>query len=378
MKVLHVFITLPVGGAEDLVLSLVRNAPSGDLVEIACLKDLGPAGEEALALGLPVHHLSLLSSKRLNFFAILRLGQWIKAHGYEVVHSHVYNAHVYAVPAARIAGVPAIIHHHKTFQQDRLRRWLLLRLLSKLASAQIALSDQTRSDLMKSLRISPHSFFSLPNAVDSKTFCPSNDRGSLRQSLGLPLERKIFGSVASLTPPKNHAASVEAMATVLPFAPEILCIICGEGRLRPDLQSQIESRGMAASVRLLGNQRPVLPWIQSLDFLLMPSLWEGQPMILLQAISCGIPILASRIEGNVAALGENHPGLFDLDAPGSYAATLRRATKDEEFRMEILDYQARLKEEACGLPAYLSKLRKIYQTCFHGEAHHRNSQNPSP
>lgn len=364
MRTLHVFITLPVGGAEDLVLSLIRNADPENPVEVACLRDLGVAGEEAVRDGLPVHDLRLLTSKRTNLVALWRLARWIKTQGFDLVHSHVYNAHVYAVPAARLAGVPAILHHHKTFQPFRFRRWILMRLLSRLAQAQIALSAQTRADLIQSLRAPSHSFFVLSNAVDSQIYRPAEDRAQTRRSLGLPAEGTLLGAVASLTAPKNHSATLQALAAIPRPNSGIHCLICGEGGLRPGLESEIDGLGLGSVVRLVGNQRPIVTWLQAFDFLLLPSLWEGQPMILLQALSCGVPILASRIEGNVAVLGEDHPGLFNLESPDAYASALHRAVSDPAYRQQILDYQSLRREELWTLSSYVKRLADVYQGCF--------------
>ncbi|MDB6003635.1 MAG: putative glycosyltransferase, partial [Prosthecobacter sp.] len=154
MKAMHVFISMPVGGAEDLVLSVVRNSQPGAAAEIVCLGELGVVGEEASHHGLAVYHLPLVRGKRFNLLAVFRLARWLRAQGVDVVHSHVYNAHVYAVLAARWAGIPAVMHHHKTFNRERRRRWLIMRALARWTAAQITLSEKTREDLIDALGIS--------------------------------------------------------------------------------------------------------------------------------------------------------------------------------------------------------------------------------
>src|SRR5437660_583885 len=103
VKVAQIFLTLPVGGAEDLVISLFRaweSAPVGQV--IVCLRSLGPLGNELLEKGRPVELLSCAPGKRWNLAGIVRLAGWLRRNGIEVVHSHVYNSHLYAVPAAAI------------------------------------------------------------------------------------------------------------------------------------------------------------------------------------------------------------------------------------------------------------------------------------
>ena len=95
-----------------------------------------------------------------------------------------------------------------------------------------------------------------------------------------------------------------------------------------------------------GRCRPVARWLQCLDAFLLASTWEGQPLALLQALSCRLPVLASRIEGNTAVLGAKHPGLFDPRDSGALATLLRRMEPDGEFRQSLLKAQ-----EACPVPS---------------------------
>ncbi len=142
------------------------------------------------------------------------------------------------------------------------------------------------------------------------------------------------------------------------------CVICGEGPLRKELEKGILAQGLENFVRLAGNQRPIHPWLQSLDILLLPSTWEGQPLILLQATACNIPIIASRIEGNVAALGTTHPGLFSLERPQDYAELVWRVIKDVAFKNTILEHQRNVFHAQPTLETYAARLNEIYRSLF--------------
>lgn len=340
MRAAHVFISMPVGGAEDIVLSLASSQVPGVEIVTVCLRELGVAGAEAADAGVNVELLHAAPRRRFSPLGVLRLSRWLREQQIDVVHSHVYNAHVYAVLAARWAGLPVVMHHHKTFNRDRRRRWMTLRMLAKLSAAQITLSEQTRDDIILALKVPREITHVMTNTVDTRVFHPTNDRAALRSELGLAEEAQIIGGIASLSSQKNHSATVRMMSGLKKALPEAQGIIFGEGMMRRTLEAEIAEAGVGDVLKLAGNKRPIAPWLQSLDALLLPSTWEGQPMVLLQGMACGIPIIASRIEGNVATLGADHPGLFDLNDDADYLAKTQRCLTDPAFRAQLLDHQA--------------------------------------
>jgi glycosyltransferase involved in cell wall biosynthesis len=135
-------------------------------------------------------------------------------------------------------------------------------------------------------------------------------------------------------------------------------MIFGEGSERTMLERRILSNGLVEKLILAGRRRPVAPWIQSLNLFVLPSHWEGQPLALLQALDCRIPILASRIEGNTVLLGDNHPGLFDPSDAAGYACLIRRAVSNPGFREAILSFQESLPRPS--LPQLSLVLAKLY------------------
>lgn len=110
-----------------------------------------------------------------------------------------------------------------------------------------------------------------------------------------------------------------------------------------------------------GNKRPLAPWLKALDLFVHPSRWEGKSLALLQAIACQIPILASRIEGNVALLGADHPGLFDPNSLEEYHTLLLRSIQEEAFRRQLLFAQESLLKDLPVAPRVAEDLSRLYR-----------------
>jgi glycosyltransferase involved in cell wall biosynthesis len=369
MKVAHVFIRMPVGGAEDLVGDILRTAPEDMDMRVICLQEPGKVGE-SLQQQFPdrVKLLPWVPGKRFRLSAVLKLARWLREEGIQLVHTHVYNAHVYGLLAARRAGIPAILHHHKTYAEMRWRRKLILRALSHRAAAHITLSAQTREDLCRVFRIPSEKVRVFINPVDEETFYPAANREPLRRSLDLGADTPLVGTVASLTPPKNHLLNVAMTAKLneLGFTGRFLAF--GEGGERARIAEAISQQKLS-NFDLMGARRPIAPWMQALDVFTLGSTWEGQPMVLLQALACELPIVASNIEGNVAVLGSNHPALFDVTDASAYANTVWRVLNDEVFRSSVLAHQKRRKAELPMLRDYTRDMAAFYQSILDRARH---------
>ena len=352
------FVSMPVGGAEDLFLSISRHLPSDTEATFVCLRSLGVLGEEALAEGRQIELVPVFPTKRITPLGIWRLSRWLRAKGIRIVHAQTYHDQLFSVLAAKLAGIPSVIHQHKTLDALNGRKGFLLKRIFQWADHIVTLSEKTRTDLIERLDLEPSKITSFPNAVDPAVFYPTTDQTAERASLGIDHVGFLIGSVAQLHPTKNHEATIEAAVSLGPTNPAFRVMIFGEGQSRGTLERLISERKAGDRIVLAGRRRPIAPWMRSLDLFVLPSHWEGQPMAILQALECGVPILASRIEGNIALLGEEHPGLFEPGDHREYAMLMAKAIQEPEFRVRLLAYQAGLSRPS--LPSLAEGLAGLY------------------
>lgn len=315
---------MPVGGAEDFALGVYTHlAPEVD-AQFVCLRSLDILGEESVKKGIPVKLLPLFLSKRINPLAIWRFSRWLRQERIDVLHTQTYHSHLFGSAAGQLAGIPVVIHQQKTLGNLSWRKEVFFSWCLRRAKKIITLSERTRSDISERFRIETSRIAVVPNAIDEQTFRPVGDKRAMRSALGLREDGFLFGTVASLHEVKNHRVILEALVSV----EDASVVFVGDGVERSNLESLAAERGVANRVFFAGRQRPVAPWFQALDAFVLPSVWEGQPLALLQAVSCGLPILVSRIEGNTAVVGDCHPGLFDPIDPSALAELMKSAVAD--------------------------------------------------
>jgi glycosyltransferase involved in cell wall biosynthesis len=350
LKTAFLFIGMPVGGAEDFSLGVHRFLSPEVSSRFVCVRSLDLLGEEAKAQGLPVDLVEVFPTKRISLLGIWRLSRWLMREGIEIVHSQTYHAHLFGIAAARLAGIPVVIHQQKTLGRLSWRKEFLFGWCLRRSKKIITLSERTRSEIARRYSIPIDRIAVVPNAIDETVFTPDSNKQAVRRKLGLPEDARLFGTVASMHAVKNHRAILEALTLV---SPEIQSVFVGDGVERANLERIAREKVVSERVFFAGRQRPVAPWFQAMDVFLLPSIWEGQPLALLQAISCGLPVLASRIEGNTAVLGDNHPGLFDPGDFKALAAMMEDAASNPDRYLARGDAVSTCREAA-------EKLKKIY------------------
>jgi len=334
-KTAFVFAGMPMGGAEDFALCAGTHLTPGFEAHFACLREFGRLGEEARDMGRPVHLVRVFPSRWITPWQIQHFADWLMLEKISLVHSQTHHAHIFATRAARLAGIPSVLHQQKTLEKLPARREKLFRACLERSSHVVALSARTAGELTSMYGVPKSKVSVVPNGIEQSIFQPASDRMMLRRELGLP-SGLLIGTVARLHPHKNHALTIEAVARLRSEGTTVTAVLVGEGAQRAELENLARARGVSDAVIFAGGKRPVAPWIQALDLFVLPSVWEGQPLALLQAVACGIPVLASRIEGNVAVLGADHPGLFYAGDAGELAKLMKESLRNREFSPRLI------------------------------------------
>jgi glycosyltransferase involved in cell wall biosynthesis len=236
-----------------------------------------------------------------------------------IVHTHSSKAGILGRLAARLAGVPIVIHSIHGFgfhdrQAAPLRAALLLleRAAARLTTHFIAVS---RANLDRGLALGivpPGRGTLIRSGIRVAEFEAATRRaragGGLRAELGIPAGAPLVGMVACLKPQKAPLDFVEVAARVAAARPEARFVLVGDGELREAVQDRARALGLDARLRLLGWRRDVPRLMADLDVLVLTSLWEGLPRVLPEAIAAGVPIVATGVDGTNDILMDGETG----------------------------------------------------------------------
>jgi len=257
---------------------------------------LPAAGIKTLYLGfkpqrLRLHNLSLLR----------RLKQLMDENDIQVVNCQQHRTTPLGVIAAGMAGnKPAVVSTlhglgTATSIRRKLLNWFLYRSLHRI----IAISRGVSEDIRRSnWGLSADKVATVQNGLNYDRFLEPLARGEARRQLFPEVPDGFwFGTVGRLSPVKNHATMFDAFQRVTHELPNSFLLVVGDGELRQELETQCEFLGIARQVFFLGWRRDIPKVLKSLDVFLLPSLREGLPLALLEAMACGLPVVASAVGG---------------------------------------------------------------------------------
>lgn len=329
--VLFVQTSMPVGGAETLLVNLVQRMDRKRFApEVVCLKEPGPLGEALMAEGVPVHH-SLLADK-YDLRILPRLMHLMRARKYEaVVTVGAGDKMFWGRLAAKLAGVPMIASAlHSTGWPDGVGR--LNRLLTPLTNAFIAVAKPHGEFLVDFEKFPEQKVVVIPNGVDTDRFAPAPQDSGVREELGLASNAPLVSLLAALRPEKNHELYLRVAKQVLQQVPEACFLIIGDGPCRPDLEAYAKQLGLlderacgGAPVRFLGNRDDIPSLLAATNVLALTSHNEANPVSILEGLSCGTPVVATNVGSVSESVMEEKTG--HLVEPGNCDVFAERVTQ---------------------------------------------------
>ena len=344
MRVAHIMKATRVSGAErHLLLLLPALRERGvDARLVLLVEPDTPMDEmlrEARDSGIPTQR--ILINRDMDLALIVRLRRALKAMRPDFAHTHLAHADVYGLLAARLAGVGAIIssrHNDDQFRRSALWRQAA-RLMWRGASGGIAISGAIKRFAVDiegvpadKIRV-VHYGMAAPVLGDDDLRAA---RRRLRHELELPGDAEIMGMVCRLVEQKGVAYALDAFVKVADSFPNARLVIAGDGPLSEALKARAVKQGIDRRVHWLGWRDDGPDLIAAFDVMLLPSLWEGFGLVLLEAMSRRVPVIASGVSAipEIARHGETGLLTEPRDVDG-LAAAMRRLLADPDLRQRM-------------------------------------------
>jgi len=258
--------------------------------------------------------------------AILKAYHLIRKERPLIVHTHTAKAGFVGRIAARLAGVPLVVHtyHGHVLQgyYSPLKTWLLRRMEQALAlftDRLVAVSERIRQDLVN-YGVAPRGkIVVIPLGLELEQFRELEGyRGKLREELGIGEKAPLIGIVGRLAPIKNHRLFLETAALVSAEIPQARFIVVGDGLLRPELERYAAQLGLNGRLFFLGWRRDLPHIYADLDALVVSSKNEGTPVSAIEAMASGLPVVATKVGGLPDLIEDGKTGI--LVEPGSAEA----------------------------------------------------------
>ena len=358
----HVLLSLQPGGLENGVVNVVNGLDHARFrSSICCIKQSGAFAERLQRADVNVHEMNWRGGN--DPLLPFRLARHFRLTKPDIVHSRNAESFYYAFLGAKIAGVPSIVHseHGRTFD-DRPLRFKVQRLLSAGTDAIFSVSEQLKQDLVKYIGIESNRIQVLYNGVDLSRFAQPR-RDLTRQQLGLAPEVIVIGSVGRLAAVKNYALLLHAVASLR--RKDVVVLLVGDGPERDALVATADKLGLRDQVRFLGHSDDVVSQLGVMDIFVLPSISEGMSNTLLEAMACGVAVVASSVGGSPEIIRDDIDGLL---FPSADEAALR-----EKLQLLVNNISLRCRLGSAGrerivqsfsMAAMISRYEALYESVY--------------
>lgn len=322
-KILHIIGGGEIGGAEQHVLTLLRNLDRSKYCPyLACLTP-GPLA----ALAEPIIPTQTFSMRHpLDLSLLPSLMRWIHRQEIDLVHTHGSRANLLGRIGAKFLKLPNVTTVHSSLAHDYLSPWsarlaigldrLTLPLTSGIITVSEYLANEVASRGGRRLKTIYNGQAPIPLVNTSAL------RNQFRNQWRIPYDALVLGTIGRLHPTKGQLFLIEAATQLIKRFPKLHLLIIGDGPLRPNLESELQKTSLPYT--LTGNLPRAYEALPAMDLFVLPSMSEGMGLVLLEAMQMGVPIVASAVGGIPEVIRSGKDGL--LVEPGNATELCKACT----------------------------------------------------
>lgn len=341
IKILEMIDDASIGGGQVHVLMLAKYLDRDEFdISIAC-KGQGYLVDEALKSGIKV--ISIAMDNRLRLKTFREVTRMLRKSKFDIIHTHGGTAGFWGRIGSFVAGTPAIRIHsyhgmHYLTKNHSFPRYLKTvdRLLLSVTNNVVCVCSSDYKKGLESGIANQKKAVIIPCGIEVEKFTTLSRNNVLRAESGIRESDILFGSVGRLHVQKGQRYLLEAFQYVKSKHTHVWLWIVGEGELRGELEKLAKDYGVHDSVRFLGARANIPEILSAIDVFVLPSLWEGQPITILEALAAGKPVIATSVDGisDILVNGRNAL-LVPAKDPDSLAAAMNRMIRDVGLRTRI-------------------------------------------
>jgi glycosyltransferase involved in cell wall biosynthesis len=360
IRVLHLIETGGPGGAERMLLSLAGN--------------LGDGYESTVGLGRPGWLQAQVKSSGLScelvggnglgdLGVITTLTRLARIKNIDVIHAHEFYMNAIGSVVSSLTGVPLIATvHGKSYYPEKRRRCAAYRMVAVKAGRMVVVSQDLKSFFCRSTGIQADRVQVVYNGIDSQPLSGFTRDPELLRSCGIPRDALIVGTVGNLYPVKGHIHLIRAIPMILKQRSNTHIVILGRGAQDELLRSEAVALGVQGHMHLLGYREDTPRWLAAMDIFTLPSLSEGLPLSLLEAMGAGVPVVVTAVGGMPEVVTHGTTGLIVPPADSqALASTISSLLSNRPYAAELGAAGRRLVSEHFSMHRMVQDYQSLYR-----------------
>ena len=362
-KVLYLNHVSELGGGEYCLLNLMLNLDKKKFKPVLLLQEPGPLSEAAQKNNIETCFIKMAGWRKLmhmpfNYIKTLgKIKKLVKEKKIDLIHSNTFRINPYAVLSAQSNNIPCISHIRWFTKKDHIKKFMVDK-----ATVVITMSDYMAS-FFKGSKAKVKTIY---DGIDVLKF-QANDqiRNNVRKEFGIKEGEKLVGMVAQLTPRKGHKDFIQASLSVSKEHPNAKFIIAGGAILDKqlgikDLKNFAKKIG-AKNIIFTGHRDDTEDIFRALDIFVLPSHIEPFGLVVLEAMACGVPVIATRSGGLQEIINEGNDGLLiPVNSPGAIAEKISYLLKNDTIAKKLSENARKTVEKRFSVIHYVKQIENLY------------------
>ncbi len=354
------------GGAETKLLELIDHMDRDRFETTVCSLGMGDRIRSRFD-ELGIAFVSFERRSRMDPKLIWDVSSLIRKEKIDVVMTTLFYADVIGSLASAVSPNKAVFSWETISAPEWLvwhRLWAY-RFAIRFASKVISVSRATGKWLVEKRGVPEEKVTVIPYGVNLERFRDGNNP-ELRRELGISPETLVAGVVARLHSQKGHRYLIEAARTIIPQVDDVKFVLVGDGELRNDLERSAEQAGIREHFVFLGFRSDVAELLRTFDLFVLPSLYEGLPNVVLEAMATGLPVVATAVDGTVELVDDGVTGyLVEPRRPAALHEKITALLKDPELRSQFGRAGRARVEREYSLRSQVDNFQELYESYVH-------------
>lgn len=370
IRILQIVDGFRMGGAENKLHELIERLDR-DRYEII-LANVGPSGPlEEKFRNLNIEILETPRRWAFDPVPMFKLRKFMRNREIDVVQTTLFWADFIGVLAAKLAGVPLIlswetVSHEGDPYHNKFQRRKGYELVSRLMDVIVAVSHEVKRSLIKRRGVPEKKIRVIHYGVDLQKYHPNgaDQKISRRAALGVEPEDFLIGIVARLEPWKGHSIFIEAFAELAQRFPQARVILVGDGSLRQSLEQQVNELGLTDRIQFLGVRHDIAELLNCIDLFVLPSRpGEGLPNVLLEAMACKVPVIATEVGGVPELVKSAHNGyVVESGNVAELREAMEKVLSDEQHLRALSENALKTVQGEFSLESELQSFQEVYDS----------------
>jgi len=365
-NILHVIDTPGPGGAETIFVELAKGLDPHRWRSFTTVPRGGWVRDALVEGGVEPIMIPTQGSFDLRY--LVALCKAVKRHHIDLIQTHLFTAGVYGSLAGLLCGVPVVstFHGRPDVAGNRWYRAAKFRVLRRAAKRVVFVSESLRRFFLSVGILAASRTTVIADGIDVSTFAPRRDR-SLRQELGLGDDAVLVGAVGNVRPMKSYDVFLKAAALLQRQSPLYRFVIVGEthGPLFEELRALRDRLGLGNTVAFTGFRDAVHRVMNNLDLYASTSSSEGFSLSVVQAMACGVPVVATKSGGPEEIIRDDINGLLvDTDSPERIAQAIERLRRAPDVCERLARAGRKTVEERFTVKQMVTQYENLYDQCL--------------